>query len=81
MVEVSIGDAQESLEVFRRRYNEVRPHWALMPPRGGYVLTPTDAYVHGQAIQLPRWQSWTRAAQQKLKYLAQERPPGLPAVA
>ena len=29
----SPGEARESLEVFRRRYNEVRPHWALVPPR------------------------------------------------
>lgn len=27
----SPGEARESLEVFRRRYNEVRPHWALEP--------------------------------------------------
>ena len=30
----SPGEARESLEVFRRRYNEVRPHWALVPPGG-----------------------------------------------
>lgn len=45
--------ASESREGFRRRYNEVRPHWALEPPGGGDVLTSVDMYVHGQAIELP----------------------------
>jgi putative transposase len=52
----SPAEARESLEVFRRRYNGVRPHWALIPPLGGDPVTPTDVYVHGQAVQLPKWQ-------------------------
>ena len=44
----SPGEARESLEVFRRRYNEVRPHWALVPPEGGDPVTPANVYVHGQ---------------------------------
>ncbi|MGH8655650.1 MAG: transposase [Gammaproteobacteria bacterium] len=48
------AEARESLEMFRRRYNEVRPHWALMPQGGGDVLTPADVYVHGQAVELPK---------------------------
>jgi putative transposase len=30
----SPAEARESLENFRRRYNEVRPHWALVPQGG-----------------------------------------------
>jgi putative transposase len=62
----SPAEARESLEVFRRRYNEVRPHWALVPAGGADVLTPADVYVHGQAIELPKWQGWARAAREKL---------------
>ena len=60
----SAAEARESLEVFRRRYNEVRPHWALVPADGGDVLTPAEVYLHGQAIQLPKWQGWARAARE-----------------
>jgi putative transposase len=66
----SPAEARESLEVFRRRYNEVRPHWALEPEGGGDVLTPAEVYVHGQAIRLPKWQSWAKAARAKLQELA-----------
>ncbi len=62
----SPGEARESLEVFRRRYNDVRPHWALIPVEGGDPVTPTDVYVHGQAVQLPKWQGWAKAARKKL---------------
>ncbi|MGH8532007.1 MAG: transposase [Gammaproteobacteria bacterium] len=67
----SPSEARESLEAFRCRYNEVRPHWALMPQGGGDVLTPTDVYVHGQAVALPKWQGWAKAAREKLQQLAQ----------
>jgi putative transposase len=63
----SPGEARESLEVFRRRYNDVRPHWALIPTEGGDPVTPTDVYVHGQAVQLPKWQGWAKAARKKLE--------------
>jgi transposase InsO family protein len=36
----SPGEARASLEVFRRRYNDVRPHWALVPIEGGDPVTP-----------------------------------------
>ena len=62
----SPGEARESLEIFRHRYNEVRPHWALVPPEGGDPVTPADVYVHGQAVGLPKWQGWARAAKAKL---------------
>ena len=54
---------------FRRRYNEVRPHWALIPPDGGDPITPADVYVHGQVVQLPKWQGWAKAAREKLKQM------------
>jgi transposase InsO family protein len=62
----SPAEARESLEVFRRRYNEVRPHWALEPVGGGDVVTPAQIYVQGCAVKLPRWQGWARAAKEKL---------------
>jgi transposase InsO family protein len=67
----SPAEARESLEEFRRRYNQIRPHWALLPAGGGDVLTPADVYVHGCAIELPRWQGWAKAAKEKLQQLAQ----------
>ena len=62
----SPGEARESLEVFRRRYNEVRPHWALVPPEGGDPVTPAEVYVHRQRVGLPKWQGWAKAAREKL---------------
>ncbi len=50
----SPGEARESLEVFRHRNNEVRPHWALVHPEGGDPITPADVYVYGQAVGLPK---------------------------
>ncbi|MGH8657669.1 MAG: integrase core domain-containing protein [Gammaproteobacteria bacterium] len=38
----SPAEARGSLERFRRRYNQVRPHWVLVPEGGGDVLTPAD---------------------------------------
>ena len=65
----SPGEARQSLEEFRRRYNDVRPHWALVPPDGGDALTPTDVYVHGRAVGLPKWQQWAKAARKKLEQM------------
>jgi transposase InsO family protein len=67
----SPGEARESLEVFRQRYNKVRPHWALIPPQGGDPITPSDVYVHAQPVQLPKWQGWAKAAREKLKKMAE----------
>lgn len=60
------AQARASLEIFRQRYNDIRPHWALVPPEGGDPITPTEVYAHGQAVRLPKWQGWARAARQKL---------------
>lgn len=38
----SPGEGRTSLEVFRRRYNDVRRHWAAVPTGGGGPVTPTD---------------------------------------
>jgi transposase InsO family protein len=67
----SPAEARASLERFRTRYNEVRPHWALLPVTGGDPLTPADVYVQGQAVQLPKWQGWAKAAREKLKQMAE----------
>ena len=66
------GEARESLEVFRRRYNDVRPHWALVPPEGGDPVTPSDVYAHGQAVRLPKWQAWAKAAKEKLQQMTND---------
>jgi len=55
------------LAEFRARYNEQRPHWALTPVEGGDPLVPAEVYYQGRTIQLPRWQTWARAAQAKLE--------------
>jgi putative transposase len=60
------------LAEFRARYNERRPHWALVPEEGGDVLTPADVYVLGRSIQIPRWQAWARAAQAKLEKMMED---------
>lgn len=68
----SPGEARESLEVFRRRYNEVRPHWALVPPEGGDPITPAEVYVHRQPVGLPKWQGWAKAARKKLNAIVED---------
>ena len=54
---------------FRQRYNERRPHWALVPEGGGDPLTPQDVYVSGCAIAIPKWQGWAVAAKARLEAL------------
>jgi len=62
-------EAREKLDAFRQRYNEIRPHWALVPKMGGDPLTPADVYHGKLAVQLPAWQSWAKAAKEKLEKL------------
>ena len=59
-------DARTKLDAFRQRYNDIRPHWALQPAAGGDVVTPADVYVRNEAIVLPKWQGWAKAAKKKL---------------
>jgi len=58
---------RECLAEFRARYNERRPHWALIPEEGGDVLVPAEVYAGGRTLQIPRWQTWARAAKAKLE--------------
>ena len=60
---------RECLAEFRVRYNTLRPHWALVPQTGGDPLVPSEVYADGRVIQIPRWQSWARAAEAKLEEL------------
>jgi transposase InsO family protein len=60
------GHCRDRLEAYREFYNNVRPHWSLVPKAGGDVLTPEDVYRHGLAIKIPKWQGWARAARAKL---------------
>lgn len=62
-------DGREKLEIFRERYNEIRPHWALQPVTGGDVVTPADVYCRGVEVVLPAWQGWAKAAKAKLDEL------------
>lgn len=64
--------ARESLAVFQQRYNERRPHWALVPESGGDPLVPREVYALGLSIQIPKWQTWAKAAQAKLDALMME---------
>lgn len=62
-------DARDNLVAFRQRYNEIRPHWALVPPAASDPVTPAEVYRDGKAVQLPAWQGWARAAKEKLEKL------------
>jgi putative transposase len=64
--------AEQCLEEFHRRYNTIRPHWALIPEDGGDPMTPYDVYVDGKTIQIPKWQGWAKAAKAKLDEMIQE---------
>ena len=63
---------RKCLEEFRVRYNTIRPHWALIPRQGGDPMTPHDVYVEGKATAIPKWQSWAKAAKEKLDKLMTE---------
>lgn len=68
----SPAEARDRLAAFRQRYNEVRPHWALVPIEGGDPVTPADVYRGGVEVQIPAWQGWARAAKAKLDALLDE---------
>jgi len=59
-------DARRCLAEFRQRYNERRPHWALIPEEGGDPVTPHDVYVGGVKVGIPKWQGWAKGAKAKL---------------
>jgi len=60
------------LAEFRERYNERRPHWALIPATGGDPHTPSDVYREGHPIRIPKWQAWALDAQIRLDNMLQE---------
>ncbi len=65
--------ARGCLAAFRERYNQRRPHWALVPESGGDALTPHNVYVSGHAIRTPKWQGWAKGARERLdKMLAED---------
>ncbi len=66
-------DARACLAEFEARYNQRRPHWALVPEGGGGPVTPLEVYGGTVRPQLPRWQAWAREAKAKLDAL-RERP-------
>ncbi len=55
-------DARQKLEIFRERYNQARPHWALAPAdlatAPARVLTPHEMYVNGYEVSPPKWSRW-----------------------
>jgi len=61
------GHCRTCLAEFHRRYNDIRPHWALIPEAGGDVVTPTDVYTGKVRTRLPRWQGWAREAKKRLE--------------
>lgn len=58
--------ARRSLESFRCRYNEIRPHWSLVPKDGGDPLTPFEVYTSAAECKIPKWQGWAKAAKKKI---------------
>jgi transposase InsO family protein len=67
----SPAHARDCLAEFRERYNRRRPHWALIPERGGDPVTPEEVYTGRITPKLPRWQGWAKAAREKLDKMMQ----------
>jgi len=63
----SPAHARQCIEEFRVRYNERRPHWALIPATGGDPHTPKEVYSNGYRTQIPMWQPWARKAKEQLE--------------
>ena len=51
---------RERLAEFRNRYNEDRPHWALIRAPGYDPITPAEAYRDAVAVEIPKWQGWAK---------------------
>jgi len=64
--------ARRCLAEFKTRYNEERPHWALMPAEGGDPGVPGEVYRGEYVTQIPRWQTWAKGAQARLEELIAE---------
>jgi len=63
----SPSHARECIAQFRDRYNQQRPHWALVPEGGADPVTPHEVYADDCAVQLPKWQRWAQQAKAKLE--------------
>ena len=59
--------ARQCLAEFRTRYNQRRPHWALVPESGGDPYVPQEVYIQDRPIGIPKWQTWARHAKAKLE--------------
>jgi len=58
--------ARQCIAEFRERYNNGRPHWALIPEEGGAPLVPEEVYSGGRPVKLPRWPAWARDVKARL---------------
>lgn len=68
-------DCREKLEIFKRRYNTLRPHWALRPTTGGDVVTPEAVYSGQVFTAIPRWQGWAIEAKKRIDEMLKEAAP------
>jgi len=68
----SPAHCRDCLEEFRQRYNNRRPHWALIPEEGGDPLVPAEVFREGRAVRIPRWQGWAKGAKAKLDKMLSE---------
>lgn len=68
----SPAEARDRLAAFHQRYNQVRPHWALVPTEGGDPVTPAEVYCEGIQVRIPAWQGWAKEAKAKLDALLRE---------
>ena len=57
---------------FQSRYNDRRPHWALIPEEGGDPLVPSEVYTGARSIRIPKWQGWAKGAKEKLDGMMSE---------
>lgn len=59
--------ARDCLEIFQKRYNTFRPHWALRPGPGIDPVTPEDVYRNRVRPTIPKWQKWATEAKAKIE--------------
>jgi transposase InsO family protein len=64
--------ARDGIAEFRERYNNRRPHWALVPEAGGDPYVPYEVYSKSETIMIPKWQAWARSAKERLDKLMDE---------
>ena len=68
-------DARHKLACYHERYNQARPHWALVAaepnaaPAG--VLTPHEVYAKGYKVNPPQWSRWVGWLEEDQKNQAQ----------